>query len=83
LPTEVLERGLPVLLKIEAGLEEQFWKVRKDLPDRETHIDGFETYGIGGYHYAFKNILVNCGIDQRDDNTNTALQSAGTSPSEV
>jgi len=65
LSDQQLERGLPVLLKMEAELEEKFWEARKTLSGRETHICGFETYGMGGHHYAFKNILVNLSIDLR------------------
>jgi hypothetical protein len=67
LSDQQLERGLPRLLKMEAELEEKFWEARKTLSGRETQIGGFETYGVGSRHYAFKNILVNLGIDPRPD----------------
>ncbi len=62
-----LKRALPVLLKIEADIQDAFEQARKQLRDRETHILGFEYHGLGGRHYAFENILKNMKIDSRDD----------------
>jgi hypothetical protein len=59
MPEDVLKRGLPVLLKIEADIEEDYKAAYAKLGDRETHICGFEGYGIGGRHYSFANILRN------------------------
>ncbi len=64
---EQLERALPVLLKMESELEERFREARKKLSSDETHICGFETYGMGGKHYAFRNILENLAIDTRSN----------------
>lgn len=61
-----LERALPVLLKMESELEDRYQEAYKRLSGRETHICGFETYGIGGRHYTFKNFLVNYAIDKRE-----------------
>jgi hypothetical protein len=58
-----LRDRLAELLKTEAGLEEDFWKARAALPDAEKEIGGFETYGVGGKPYAFKNILINCSLE--------------------
>jgi hypothetical protein len=77
LPEDELARGLPVLLKIEADLEDEFWKARGQLQEQEKQISGFETYGVGGHHYAFKNILVNYGIDPRVEDADVASQPAG------
>jgi hypothetical protein len=62
---EVLMRILPKLLKIEVDINQPFSEVYKKVPDGEKPIHGFETYGLGEKHYAFKNILVNLKIDPR------------------
>lgn len=66
LPEESLRKGLPILLKIEADIEDDFKKAESKLGDRETHICGFEGYGIGGRHYSFKNILINTKLEPRE-----------------
>jgi len=60
-----LQDRLTELLKTEARIEEDFQTARANLPGSEHEIGGFETYGIGGKHYAFKNILINCGLEPR------------------
>jgi hypothetical protein len=60
-----LQDQLTELLKIEAAIEEDFRKARANLPGPEREIGGFDTYGVGGKHYAFKNILINCGLEPR------------------
>lgn len=58
-----LQDCLTELLKIEIAIEEDFRTARAKLPDLERELGGFEGYGVGGKHYAFKNILINCGIE--------------------
>jgi hypothetical protein len=50
------------LLAIENNIETQFQKAYKDLSSSESQIGGYEWYGYGGKHYAFRNILLNSGI---------------------
>lgn len=52
-----LTRWLNDLLKVEQSIEAAFTEARSKLSDSERQIGGFETYGVGGSHYAFKNIL--------------------------
>ena len=62
LSQEDLQKGLDSLLKMEAAIEKDFVEARSKLADSERQILGFECYGVGGGHYAFKNILRNFGI---------------------
>ena len=50
------------LLAFEKNIETQFQKAYKDLSAAESQIGGYEWYGYGGKHYAFRNILLNTGI---------------------
>jgi hypothetical protein len=63
LSDEQLSAHLAELLKIEARIESDFWAARSKLPDSEKQIGGFESYGVGGKHYAFKNMLIECGLE--------------------
>jgi hypothetical protein len=67
LPEAQLRDQLTALLKTEAGIESDFRTARANLPGSERQIGGFETYGVGGKHYAFKNILIECGIEAKTD----------------
>jgi hypothetical protein len=58
---------LTELLKTEAGIEDNFRTARAKLSGSESQIGGFETYGVGGKHYAFKNMLIECGLEPRSD----------------
>jgi hypothetical protein len=60
-----LRDQLANLLKLEATLEDNFRKAHNALPSSEKEFSGFDTYGIGGKHYAFKNILINYGLEPR------------------
>jgi hypothetical protein len=60
-----LRGELANLLNKEAALEGDFRKAYNALPNSEKEIGGFATYGIGGKHYAFKNILINYGLEPR------------------
>jgi hypothetical protein len=80
-----LEIMLEQLLRVEAEINERFWKARKALPSSEIQLLGFEIYGAGGRHYSFRGVLHNYGIEQRPDivgkssftpNTPKALRSA-------
>jgi hypothetical protein len=73
-PEATLLRGLPVLLKIEAELEEKFWQARARLSGSESQIGGFEGYGVGDRHYSFRNILLNSRL-LPDDAAETARES--------
>lgn len=61
-----LRTVLPELLKTEARVEENFRTARAQLSNFEKQIGGFEGYGIDGKHYAFKNILIECGIEPKN-----------------
>lgn len=61
-----LRATLTELLKTEAGIEEDFRTARAQLTSFENQIGGFEGYGVGGKHYAFKNILIECGLEPKD-----------------
>jgi len=63
LPDTELQKLLNMLLPLEAAMEEPFRAARKNLPDTEREIMGFEIYGEGGRHYFFKGVLRNYGID--------------------
>jgi len=65
LSDEQLQHDLAELSKTEARIEEDFRMARAKLPDTEREIGGFEFYGIGGKHYAFKNILINSGVEPK------------------
>jgi hypothetical protein len=54
---------LTELLKAEARIEADFRTARANLSVSERQYGGFETYGVGGKHYAFKNILIECGLE--------------------
>jgi hypothetical protein len=58
-----LRDQLTELLKTEAAIEENFWTARANLPDSERQSGGFEGYGVGGKHYAFRNMLIECGLE--------------------
>jgi hypothetical protein len=58
-----LQDLLPKLLKAEAGIDEDFRTANANLPNSEKQQMGFHTYGVGGKHYAFKNILIECGLE--------------------
>jgi hypothetical protein len=63
MPESQLCNMLAELLKTEAGIEEDFRAARAQLSHSESQVGGFETYGVGGRHYAFKNILIECGLE--------------------
>jgi hypothetical protein len=65
-PDEALQHALPLLLKLEADVEEEFNEACGKLGGNETHIGGFEFFGKGGHHYAFKNILKNSNLEPDD-----------------
>jgi hypothetical protein len=67
LPEALLRDQLTELLKTKAGIESDFRTARANLSGSEQQIGGFESYGVGGKHYAFKNILIECGIDPKTD----------------
>ncbi len=62
MPEEQLASLLKLFLEAEAKINGDFWQARKNLPDTERQVLGFEIYGDGGRHYAFKGILGNLGI---------------------
>jgi hypothetical protein len=62
-----LTRWLNDLLKIEQSIETAFVEARSKLSDSERQIGGFETYGVGGSHYAFRNMLRTRNIEARPD----------------
>jgi hypothetical protein len=57
-----LQEFLTKLLKTEAAIEDDFQAARATLTNSEKQQMGFETYGVGGKHYAFNNILTECGL---------------------
>jgi hypothetical protein len=59
---EQLRAKLAELLSVEKKLEADFVAARSKLSDAEREIGGFESYGVGGRHYAFKTIPINLGI---------------------
>jgi hypothetical protein len=61
-----LRTTLTELLKTEASIEEEFRTARAKLSNSEHQIGGFESYGVGGKHYAFKNTLIECGLEPKD-----------------
>jgi hypothetical protein len=65
LPEPEVTRRLDELLKVEQAIEAAFVEARSKLPDSERELLGFETYGVGGFHYAFKNMLSTRNIDPR------------------
>jgi len=67
MPVDKCQKLLRESLKIEAAIEEGFRGAYKVLSNSEHQICGFEYYGIGGKHYAFKNILHNFGVELRED----------------
>jgi hypothetical protein len=67
LPEVDLQQLLDRLLMAESGIEEGFSVARKELSDSERQIGGFEYYGVGGKHYAFRNIMRNLGVGPRED----------------
>lgn len=62
-----LEKLLETLLPMEAAMKDEFWEARKNLPDSERQLLGFEIYGEGGRHYFFRGVLNNYGIEKRPD----------------
>jgi hypothetical protein len=59
---EQLRAQLAELLKIEEKIEVDFQAARAALSDAEWQVGGFEAYGLGGKHYAFKSMPPNLGI---------------------
>ena len=49
--------------KLEATLDDDFKRIVSKLPDTERDLCGFEHYGRGDVHWAFKNILHNLGVE--------------------
>lgn len=62
-----LREMLQLLLPIEEGMEDEFWKTRKKLSGSEVQLLGFEIYDKNARHYAFRGILHNYGIERRPD----------------
>jgi hypothetical protein len=58
---------LALLIPIEDGMDEEFWKARKRLSDSEIQLLGFEIYGKDARHYFFRGVLHNYGIERRPD----------------
>lgn len=73
-----LEKPLPMLLSVEAAMEDEFKAARKRLSDSEHQILGFEIYGDGGRHYFFRGVLHNYGIEKRPDLPHAAPFTAAT-----
>jgi hypothetical protein len=61
--TEQLAIMREMIEELESKLENDFKTVRSQLPDTEIQIGGFEGYGFGKKHYAFKNIIKNFRIN--------------------
>jgi hypothetical protein len=66
MPEDELRNMLTELLKTETSIEADFRTARAQLSHSESQIGGFEGYGVGGKHYAFKNILIECGLEPND-----------------
>jgi hypothetical protein len=66
LPEDMMRQWLAEILKTEASIETAFRQERSKLSNSEKQVGRRESYGMGGRHYAFKNILVNLGIEQRE-----------------
>ena len=64
-----LTRWLNELLTVEKAIEGAFVEARTKLSDSERQICGFETYGVGGSHYSFRNMLHTRNIEPRPDMT--------------
>jgi hypothetical protein len=62
-----LHKLLESLLKMEGTIEQDYKSARAKLTGWEVQLVGsaFEHYGVGGRHYAFKNIMVNLGVEPR------------------
>jgi len=56
---------LDKLQEFEHTIDSEYRRAYTALSDHEREIGGFATYGVGGKHYAFKNILINRGMDPR------------------
>jgi hypothetical protein len=67
LSLDQLQRALDFVTRLESRIDGDFRSARSKLTPSEIQIGGFEYYGLGGSHYAFKNILHNFGIEPRDD----------------
>jgi len=63
LADEELQRHLTQILQAEAKIEHDFWVARAKLTDSERELGGLEGYGVGGKHYAFKNILITHSLE--------------------
>lgn len=61
-----LEAWLADLLKTERSIEQDYREARSKLSGAETQMSGFESYGMGGKPYAFRNILVHFGLDVQE-----------------
>jgi hypothetical protein len=66
MPEDELRNMLTELLKTETAIEAEFRTARAQLSYSESQIASFEGYGVGGKHYAFKNILIECGLEPND-----------------
>lgn len=62
-----LTRWIDELLATEQTIDSEFAEARSKLSDSERQIGGFETYGAGGTHYSFRNILHTRNIEPRPD----------------
>ena len=60
-----LQGQLANLLNVEGVLEDDFRNAHNALPNSEKEFSGFETYGMGGKHYGFKNILIHYDLEPR------------------
>jgi hypothetical protein len=56
---------LDKLQEFEHTIDNEYQRACAALSDHEREIAGFATYGVGGKHFAFKNILINRGMDPR------------------
>jgi hypothetical protein len=66
LSEEQLGPLLKLFLEAEEKMNGDFQIARKNLPNTEKQLLGFEIYGEGGNHYAFKGILSNLAIKFED-----------------
>jgi hypothetical protein len=65
---ERLRATLAELLKTEQKIETDFQTASSKLSDAERQMGGFEGYGLGGKHYAFKTMPPNLGIPLTEPN---------------
>jgi hypothetical protein len=76
LSEDQLKERLQDLLAAESAIESDYRESRSKLTGWETQIGGFEGYGLGGKHYAFRTFMHELGIESPPDLVPSSVSAA-------